>query len=306
MCVRILIITTKRPLRHATETDVSVAKILGQSVTKRLDHNIVCDFLAVLKPDISALGTAFLSRDASLELGIEMVQSAKCTYLCGFVLVFIGMVCSYIRLQRCLVGSICLWENIYVTDRIKAPFSMGLLSPKIYLPYSLSEEYYVPVILHEKVHIARKDIWIKHFAVIILAVFWFQPVLWFAYYLFINDMETACDETVLHKNETTFREVYATALVEISYQAGKVQGAAIGYGNGEIADRIKNIMRYKKVGNFAKWCSAIVCIGYMLIAIMISWSVPRMIQLEEDDSVSKMSLSITESCLEDEIVSEGE
>ena len=39
MCVRILIIITKRPLRHATEVDVSVAKTLGQSVTKRLDHN---------------------------------------------------------------------------------------------------------------------------------------------------------------------------------------------------------------------------------------------------------------------------
>ena len=208
----------------------------------------------------------------------NIVQKMKWCWICGTIIVVLWLIISYIRFQRRLVGCIRLQRGIYLADRIKAPFTLGLLWPKIYLPVSLREEYYEYVILHERVHISRKDIWMKYLAVGFLGLFWFQPLLWFACLLFVNDMEEACDETVIRKGSPEFREGYAKALVEISFQAGKVRGAAIGYGNGVIKSRIMNIMNYKRVRLCGRLMATLLCVLFVFVSVLISWQVPRMVQ----------------------------
>lgn len=257
-----------------------------------LPVNVVCRLRGLLEPHVSALMEPILNKKSTVAIGVKELQIGVMVYMIGTVIVLGIMLFSYIRLQRCLVGSICLRENIYLTDRIKAPFSMGLLKPRVYLPYSLAEECYSPVILHEQVHIARKDLWVKHVAVVFLGMFWFQPMLWFAYILFINDMEAACDETVLRESKADFREEYAKALVEVSYQAGKIQGAAIGYGNGEIFERVQNVMRYQRPKKKARLFSMVACIVFVVISLLISERIPRIVQMEQNKSVEVNGLSV--------------
>ena len=218
----------------------------------------------------------------------------------GTIVVVFGMVFYYLLFLRRLVGSIRIREGVYVTDRINASFTLGLFAPKIYLPFSLQEKYYEPVILHERVHIARRDVWMKYLAIGLLGLFWFQPILWFAYCLFINDMEEACDEAVLRQKDEDFREEYARSLVELSCRLSKVRGVAIGYGNGEIKARIRNVMNYKQAGKRTCIIAMVLCCLFTLVAIPISWQVPRVAYGEK--SSNKYNAVIEKTGLEKEAI----
>ena len=223
----------------------------------------------------------------------KTVQVMKLFWEFGTVVVIAVMVYSYLYLLRILVGSIRLEKGVYATDRIVSPFTLGLLRPKIYLPSSLQKECYESVILHERVHIARRDVWMKYLAVVLLGLFWFQPVLWFAYRLFVNDMEEACDETVLKKKGADFREEYARSLLEVSCRDGKMCGAALGYRGGEIKARIVNVMNYKQAGKKTCVIALILCCTFMIVAIPLSWQVPRVVHGVAEKNATDMEMNIS-------------
>lgn len=242
----------------------------------------------------------------SLEIVVDerVIQVMRGCWCIGSLVVMIGMIGSYIVFLRRLVGSIRLRKGVYLTDRIREPFTLGLLRPKIYLPYSLKEEYYESVILHECVHINRRDVWMKYLAVGILGLFWFQPVLWFAYRLFVNDMEEACDETVLRQKGTGFREEYARSLLEVSDAGGTARGVVLGYGAGVIKSRIRHIMNYEKAE--AKKCiiAVLVCCLFMILAVPISWQVPRVVKPNKKEGVSTEMSATGTGITRKEIVTE--
>ena len=103
---------------------------------------------------------------------------------------------SWLRLRRRLATAVRLRDNIFQSERIDTPFVLGMLRPRIYLPFRLSEEHLDSVIAHEQAHIRRGDHWWKPLGFVLLAVYWFHPQLWLAYWLFCRDIEGACDEKV--------------------------------------------------------------------------------------------------------------
>ena len=223
----------------------------------------------------------FVHREPKVIVEEHIVRIMKMCWIVGTIIMIFGMTISYILFLRRLVGCIRLQNGVYLADRICAPFTMGVLCPKIYLPVFLKEEYYPYVILHERVHISRKDVWMKYLAVVFLGLFWFQPLLWYACHLFLNDMEEECDETVIRRKNLDFREKYARALVEVSFQVGKVHGAAIGYGNGAIKSRIQNIMNYKKIRVHEVLVVIVLCMLFAGSSVLISWQVPRIVQKQK-------------------------
>lgn len=235
----------------------------------------------------------FVHRIPKVVVDEDVVRIMKWCWIGGTIIVILWLAVSYISFLQRLVGCIRLQKGVYLTDRIRAPFTLGLFCPKIYLPVSLKEEYYRYVILHERVHISRRDVWMKYLAVGFLGLFWFQPLLWFACRLFVNDMEEACDETVIRKESPEFREEYAKALVEISFLSGKVSGAVIGYGNGAIKSRIKNIVNYKKIRLQGYLMAVMICLLFIVASVLISWQVPRMVQRRHEVEIEAMVLEKT-------------
>lgn len=225
----------------------------------------------------------------------HILHVMTCVWICVTVVIGTVLVGSYIVFLRHLVGSIRFKENIYISERLEAPFSLGLFHPKIYLPTSLVETQYEPVLLHEQVHVARKDIWAIYLSVVLIVAFWFQPLLWLAYKMFIDDMEEACDETVLGKRDKSFRKEYARAIVEVAYQAGKVWGLAVGYSSGKIEKRVNHILQYEKAGTRICRIALVTCIVFSVAAIPISLQIPRVLQTERSDGSAQKSLSIKES-----------
>lgn len=153
---------------------------------------------------------------------------------------------SYLLLKRRVATATLLRENIKQSESINSPFVLGLFRPVIYLPYSVAEEELTYVIAHEKAHIRRKDHWWKPVGFILLAVYWFNPLLWAAYVLLCRDIEAACDEKVIREMETEERRAYSAALLHCSVRHRVIAACPLAFGEVGVKARIKDVMNYKK------------------------------------------------------------
>lgn len=203
----------------------------------------------------------FFGEKASMVLKVVWVT------VCIGMLIYI--VYSYVKTKCIAKKSRHLRENIYITARCDVPFTVGVIKPKIYLPAEMQEEFYEPVICHEKVHIARKDYFIKNVAFVLLATNWFQPLMWLAYFLFVRDMEVTCDEMVLRKRSVEFRKQYAKALLELSTRETKAGVVATGYGGVALKERVVNISRNQKVSPLQRFLVIVMCVAIMLLSVSL-------------------------------------
>lgn len=137
------------------------------------------------------------------------------------MIVYAGV--SLVLLSRRLKGSVRLRENIYLSDYVPTPFVIGVVRPRIYLPSSLQEKEMDYIILHERTHIRRGDHIIRMISFFALAVYWFHPLIWAAYYLSGKDMEMSCDEAVLRfwsNRSGEANEIRITELIKGSVRFG--------------------------------------------------------------------------------------
>ena len=188
------------------------------------------------------------------------------TYLAGWVWL-IGLAAmlayalvSYLRLRRRVSASIPLRENIYVCDEVPSPFILGIVHPRIYLPSALDEAQRGSVLSHERAHLARHDHWWKPLGFALLAVYWFNPLLWLAYTLLCRDIELACDERVLRGMDAGQVKDYSSALLACSVPRRMLAACPLAFGEVGVGARVKNALRYKKPAFWVVAASVIVCI----------------------------------------------
>lgn len=161
------------------------------------------------------------------------------------VFVFYGVI-SYLRLRKQVAACIKVQNLVYQCDDISVPFILGVVHPKIYLPSILSEQQAKYVIAHETAHLVRHDPWWKCLGLVVLAVHWFNPLVWIAFILFCRDIEWACDERVISSLGGPERKKYAQILAECSVRGSLANGFRLAFGEVHVKDRLKAILRYKK------------------------------------------------------------
>ena len=170
-------------------------------------------------------------------------------WLVGLSSLFGHMLYSYFTLKRKLRLSILFEDNIWLAENIDIPMVFGLIRPRIYLPISMEFENLSYVIAHEKMHVRRKDGLFKMFVYVVCLIHWFNPFIWIAYYLFGSDMEKTCDEEVIRSMGKEKRKEYAYALLHVAAENGtrkkRVFVAPIGFAEGNVKSRIRNVMKYK-------------------------------------------------------------
>ena len=188
------------------------------------------------------------------------------TYLAGWVwLIGLGAMLlyalvSYLRLRRRVSVSLCVRENIYLCDAISSPFILGVVKPRIYLPSGLDEVQRQNVLSHERAHLARRDHWWKPLGFALLAVYWFNPVLWLAYALLCRDIELACDERVIRTMDESAVKTYSTVLLACSIPRKAVITCPLAFGEVGVKERVRNALHYKKPAFWIVAASAVVCI----------------------------------------------
>ena len=180
-------------------------------------------------------------------------------WLLGVAALFLYSAVSYRRLRRRVCEAVILRDNIYQIENVCSPFVLGIIRPKIYLPYHMDKREMDHVIAHEQTHIRRRDHWWKPLGFLLLTVHWFNPLLWLGYILLCRDIELACDEKVIREMGSEQRADYTQALVSCSVSRRSIAACPLAFGEVGIKERVKSVMNYKKPAFWIVLASVVVC-----------------------------------------------
>ena len=185
-------------------------------------------------------------------------------WLAGMAALLVHALVSAGKLKKKLATAILLRDNIYESEFVDSPFVFGVVKPNIYLPMHMDEGTAAYVIAHECAHLARRDHWWKVLGYLVLALHWFNPLVWVAYILFCRDIELACDEKVVKGLDGAARADYSQALLSCAAPKRAVAACPLAFGEGNIKTRVKSALHYKKP---AFWVAAAAVLAVVIVAV---------------------------------------
>ena len=244
------------PLKTQIFTATSQVQKAATPDNFNVTHNVTADHAA--KRQITAVNTENktqpLSKNpASADLlpGIKTVLST--VWFIGALGITVFCSVRFVMLKRKLKNAKNTGGNVYVSDKISAPFVFGLFLPRIYLPDVLDKNEKKYILLHERTHIRHGDWLIKIIGMFAVAVHWFNPLVWLSYTLFEQDIEMSCDESVISGMDDDLKQAYTMSIVSFAKQSNNkrylVTPLAFSKGNSsktEVTNRVKNIINFKK------------------------------------------------------------
>lgn len=180
-------------------------------------------------------------------------------WLAGAAALLLYTMVSTLRLRHRVREAVRLRGNIYQSERIDSPFVLGTIRPRIYLPYRMDSRDRQHVIAHEQAHLRRGDHLWKPLGFLLLAVYWYNPLVWAAYILFCRDMELACDERVIRDMAAEERATYSQALLDCSRGRHWVAACPLAFGEVGVKTRVKAVLWYKKPAFWAVLAAVVVC-----------------------------------------------
>ncbi|MFT6990776.1 MAG: TonB family protein [Paraglaciecola sp.] len=108
--------------------------------------------------------------------------------------------------------------TVVKNNQLSSPVLSGIFKPTLLIPEGFHSQFSVRqqqlMINHELVHFHRGDNLYNLFALLFVAVFWFNPLSWLAYRAFRRSQELACDAAVLKQSTTEDQISYSKALVQ--------------------------------------------------------------------------------------------
>ena len=179
----------------------------------------------------------------------------------GIYIIVMAALAGYLSLRSAVAASIPLEGNVYLCDNIKSPFILGVFRPRIYLTSGMDEAARDCVLRHERAHLRRWDHMWKPLGFVLLAVYWYNPLVWVAYILFCRDMELACDERVIRDMAAEERAAYSQALLDCSRGRRWVATCPLAFGEVGVKTRVKAVLWYKKPGFWVSVAAVLVCIA---------------------------------------------
>ncbi len=221
----------------------------------------------VVKPDIliepspvidtgfSAVNDAvnpILQSTASVEYvdGTNLLQwwifGLFCGWIVGMAAMLLYLAISYLRLHKRMASAVVMEKGVYQSERVDSPFVLGIIKPRIYLPFTIGEEELSHVLAHERAHIRRGDHLWKPLGYLLLTIHWFNPLLWVGYILLCRDIELACDEKVIRELDRDARADYSQAILNCSMHRRAISACPLAFGEVGVKKRVKSVLSYKK------------------------------------------------------------
>ncbi len=188
------------------------------------------------------------------------IPLAAIVWLVGIAAMLIYTTISYILLRRKVATAVLLKNNIYQSENVDSPFVLGIVRPKIYLPFQMDGQNLAYVIAHEESHIRRKDHWWKPLGFLLLTLHWFNPLLWLGYIFLCRDIELACDEKVIKEMDRETKANYTAALVACSVSRRSIAACPLAFGEIGVKERVKSVMHYKKPAFWIVIAAIVTCV----------------------------------------------
>ena len=182
-------------------------------------------------------------------------------WIIGMVALLIYTVISYAKVKRKIGTAVLLRDNIYQSENVVSPFVLGIIKPKIYLPFNMNENDMEHVVAHEMAHIRRKDHLWKPLGFFLLTLHWFNPLMWLGYVLLCRDIELACDEKVIKELDHDARADYSQALLTCSINRRMIAACPLAFGEVGVKDRVKSVFNYKKPAFWIIIAAVVACVA---------------------------------------------
>ena len=195
---------------------------------------------------------------------VDITTLLAIVWIIGIVALLIYTLVSFLRLKRKIGTAVLLRDNIYQSEAVVSPFVLGVIKPKIYLPFNMNGQDMNHVIAHEQAHIRRKDHFGKPLGFLILTLHWFNPMVWLGYILLCRDIELACDEKVVKDLNNEQRADYSEALLACSVNRRMIAACPLAFGEVGVKDRIKSVLNYKKP---AFWIIVVAIVVSITVAV---------------------------------------
>ena len=276
--------------------------------------NIGMDSTPTINSGISAINNAvnpIISQSntpmagASVNLLQITIGIYEYIWIFGMIALALYTAISYWRLRRKVDTAVRYKDNIFQSENVSFPFVLGIIKPRIYLPFKMNGQYLEYVVAHEQAHICRKDHWWKPLGFLLLMIHWFNPLMWLAYVLLCRDIELACDEKVIKELGNEQRGDYTQALVACSVNRRMIAACPLAFGEVSVKERVKSVMNYKKPAFWVIIISVIVCVGvavcfltnpkqdsYTLRIVVPAGSQEKFVYTDEEVSTIRNSIKI--------------
>ena len=240
---------------------VPSAEVIPQTVITENSFDIQTGIEAIDVPVNDYLGDHYYEGvTVPQDNGANVTNTLALIWATGMAALVLHAVISFRKLRKSLATAVRMEENIFRSEQVDSPFVMGLLRPKIYLPFGLKDGARVHVIAHEKAHIARGDHWWKLLGYGVLILHWFNPLVWAGYILFCRDLELACDERAVRALDGPGRAEYTEALLRCSQRKHPATACPLAFGEVGVKTRVKSILRYRKPAFWAVAAAAAACV----------------------------------------------
>ena len=199
---------------------------------------------AIVNPPLAAAFTPSPAQSANpLQIWTFL---AACVWLAGIAALLLYAAVSALRLRLRVRTAVLLEGKVYQSEFVASPFILGVIRPRIYLPFGLEAGAQAMVLAHERAHLRRGDQLWKPLGYLILAAYWFNPLCWLAYILFCRDVEAACDEKVVRELGEGCKAAYSRALLACSAPKKLITACPLAFGETGVKSRIKSVLNYKK------------------------------------------------------------
>ncbi len=275
---------------------------IGMDTTPTINSGISAINNAV-NPIISQSNTPMAG--ASVNLLQITIGIYEYIWIFGMIALALYTAISYWRLRRKVDTAVRYKDNIFQSENVSFPFVLGIIKPRIYLPFKMNGQYLEHVVAHEQAHVCRKDHWWKPLGFLLLMIHWFNPLMWLAYVLLCRDIELACDEKVIKELGNEQRGDYTQALVACSVNRRMIAACPLAFGEVSVKERVKSVMNYKKPAFWVIIISVIVCVGvavcfltnpkqdsYTLRIVVPAGSQEKFVYTDEEVSTIRNSIKI--------------
>ena len=257
---------TTQDITNTSQTTIGTS----QDITDPLQNNLGTPTVDETHPQINNShtpviqeATATSAKDESINYIQLFTSIFSKLWIIGVALMLTYSIISYIRIKKKINTAVLLRNNIYQSEAVVSPFVLGIIQPKIYLPFNVSEQNITPIIAHEQAHIKRKDYLWKPIGFLLLTLHWFNPLVWLGYILLCRDIELACDEKAIKEMTIAQRADYSQALLTCSVNRHMITACPIAFGEVNVKNRIKNVLNYKKP---TFWIILVAIISSIIIA----------------------------------------
>lgn len=217
----------------------------------------------------------------------QILQICMFIWIAGMIVLLLYGILSYFKCRKMTVQAVHMEGNIWECDHLTTPFVLGIVRPRIYIPFHLSAEEKPYILAHETYHIRRGDPIVRLLAFVLLTFYWINPFVWIAYFLMIRDMEMSCDEAVLLQLGTQIRKAYSNSLLTFATGRKQVTFSPLAFGESDTSGRIKNILDFKKP---KVWGSLLAILAVILAAVFCLTG-----QKTEDDTSASQTADAAQS-----------